>query len=107
LDPHRTHRAMHDAAASSSGTRTLSKRERDPICDVCGHNHVQGVKCKICGHVGKYIGACRPPAVALCGAPTDAAARAQGPAGRIDQTEEPFRRYHPAHCTRPTRRRRR
>ena len=31
------------------------KRERDPICDVCGHNHVQGVKCKICGHVGKYI----------------------------------------------------
>ncbi len=31
------------------------KRERDPICDVCGHNHVQGVKCEICGHVGKYI----------------------------------------------------
>jgi len=33
----------------------MSKRERDPICDVCGHCHVQGVKCKICGHVGKYI----------------------------------------------------
>mmetsp|Transcript_3233 Transcript_3233/g.6769 ORF Transcript_3233/g.6769 Transcript_3233/m.6769 type:complete len:185 (-) Transcript_3233:47-601(-) len=32
-----------------------SKRERDPICDVCGHCHVQGVKCQICGHVGKYI----------------------------------------------------
>jgi len=32
-----------------------SKRERDPICDVCGHCHVQGVKCEICGHVGKYI----------------------------------------------------
>ena len=32
-----------------------TKRDRDPICDVCGHNHVQGVKCKICGHVGKYI----------------------------------------------------
>lgn len=31
------------------------KRERDPICDVCGHCHVQGVKCTICGHVGKYI----------------------------------------------------
>lgn len=31
------------------------RRERDPICDVCGHNHVQGVKCQICGHVGKYI----------------------------------------------------
>ena len=35
------------------------KRERDPICDVCGHCHVQGVKCTICGHVGKYIGAAR------------------------------------------------
>ena len=34
-----------------------SKRERDPICDVCGHCHVQGVKCAICGHIGKYIGA--------------------------------------------------
>ena len=34
----------------------MSKRERDPICDVCGHCHIQGVKCKICGHVGKYIG---------------------------------------------------
>ena len=33
----------------------MSRRERDPICDVCGHNHVQGVKCEICGHVGKYI----------------------------------------------------
>eukprot|EP00327_Prymnesium_parvum_P006443 CAMPEP_0182813992 /NCGR_PEP_ID=MMETSP0006_2-20121128/9623_1 /TAXON_ID=97485 /ORGANISM="Prymnesium parvum, Strain Texoma1" /LENGTH=158 /DNA_ID=CAMNT_0024940101 /DNA_START=230 /DNA_END=703 /DNA_ORIENTATION=- len=33
----------------------MAKRERDPICDVCGHCHVQGVKCKICGHVGKYI----------------------------------------------------
>lgn len=31
------------------------KRERDPVCDVCGHCHVQGVKCTICGHVGKYI----------------------------------------------------
>jgi hypothetical protein len=31
------------------------KRERDPVCDVCGHNHIQGVKCQICGHVGKYI----------------------------------------------------
>eukprot|EP00966_Prymnesium_polylepis_P196320 4549929-Prymnesium_polylepis.1 len=37
----------------------MSKRERDPICDVCGHCHVQGVKCKICGHVGKYIGEAR------------------------------------------------
>ena len=39
----------------SSSARQLAKRERDPICDVCGHNHVQGVKCDICGHVGKYI----------------------------------------------------
>ena len=31
------------------------RRDRDPICDVCGHNHMQGVKCEICGHVGKYI----------------------------------------------------
>lgn len=23
-----------------------------PLCNVCGHNHVQGVKCDICGHVG-------------------------------------------------------
>jgi hypothetical protein len=34
---------------------SVSKRSRDPICDVCGHCHVQGVKCAICGHVGKYI----------------------------------------------------
>lgn len=25
------------------------------MCDVCGHCHVQGVKCKICGHIGKWI----------------------------------------------------
>ena len=24
-----------------------------PLCNVCGHNHVQGVKCHICGHVGR------------------------------------------------------
>ena len=48
----------------------LTKRDRDPICDVCGHNHVQGVKCDICGHVGKYIG--KPSQFAL----------AQGPAPR-------------------------
>ena len=48
------------------------KRERDPICDVCGHCHVQGVKCTICGHVGKYIGAARaraqshPHATPIC-----------------------------------------
>ena len=47
------------AMAASSRARDANKRERDPICDVCGHNHVQGVKCKICGHVGKYIGASR------------------------------------------------
>ncbi len=40
---------------ASSDRMSLSKRERDPICDVCGHNHVQGVKCEICGHIGKYI----------------------------------------------------
>lgn len=34
---------------------SISKRSRDPICDVCGHCHLQGVKCTICGHVGKYI----------------------------------------------------
>ncbi|KAG8470403.1 hypothetical protein KFE25_008824 [Diacronema lutheri] len=34
---------------------SVSKRSRDPICDVCGHCHVQGVKCATCGHVGKYI----------------------------------------------------
>lgn len=33
----------------------VAKRSRDPICDVCGHCHVQGVKCSVCGHVGKYI----------------------------------------------------
>ena len=43
-------------ARGCMASRTLTKRERDPICDVCGHNHVQGVKCDICGHVGKYIG---------------------------------------------------
>lgn len=41
--------------SSCAASRSISKRERDPICDVCGHCHVQGVKCKICGHVGKYI----------------------------------------------------
>ena len=60
-------RAMASGAASSSScgccgsssdARIVAKRERDPICDVCGHNHVQGVKCQICGHVGKYIGEC-------------------------------------------------
>ena len=44
----------------TADTKALAKRERDPICDVCGHNHVQGVKCDICGHVGKYIGATQP-----------------------------------------------
>ncbi|KAJ1637070.1 hypothetical protein T492DRAFT_954804 [Pavlovales sp. CCMP2436] len=34
---------------------SVSKRARDPICDVCGHCHVQGVKCSVCGHVGKYV----------------------------------------------------
>lgn len=37
------------------GEMSLSKRSRDPVCDVCGHCHLQGVKCTICGHVGKYI----------------------------------------------------
>ena len=42
-------------AARAGCMRSGKVRERDPICDVCGHNHVQGVKCTICGHVGKYI----------------------------------------------------
>lgn len=24
-----------------------------PLCTVCGHMHVQGIKCHICGHVGR------------------------------------------------------
>lgn len=24
-----------------------------PMCNSCGHRHVQGVKCSVCGHVGK------------------------------------------------------
>eukprot|EP01033_Poteriospumella_lacustris_P021963 gene21963-16414_t len=24
-----------------------------PLCTSCGHHHEQGVKCLICGHVGK------------------------------------------------------
>ena len=24
-----------------------------PMCDTCGHHHYEGVKCRICGHVGK------------------------------------------------------
>ena len=24
-----------------------------PMCETCGHQHVPGVKCHICGHVGK------------------------------------------------------
>ena len=24
-----------------------------PLCSVCNHHHEQGVKCDICGHVGK------------------------------------------------------
>ena len=53
--------ARSPAARRASGPPAMSgpKRERDPICDVCGHCHVQGVKCTICGHVGKYIGAAR------------------------------------------------
>ena len=54
--------ARSSAARRASGPPAMSgpKRERDPVCDVCGHCHVQGVKCTICGHVGKYIGAaCR------------------------------------------------
>lgn len=27
--------------------------EEDPLCDSCNHRHVQGVKCLICGHVGR------------------------------------------------------
>jgi hypothetical protein len=26
-----------------------------PLCAVCNHRHVQGVKCEICGHVGKTV----------------------------------------------------
>lgn len=26
-----------------------------PMCNSCGHNHVQGVKCQICGHVGRSM----------------------------------------------------
>ena len=53
--------ARSTAARRASGPPAMSgpKRERDPVCDVCGHCHVQGVKCTICGHVGKYIGAAR------------------------------------------------
>jgi len=43
------------APVGPTALRGMIKRERDPICDVCGHCHVQGVKCTICGHVGKYI----------------------------------------------------
>ena len=24
-----------------------------PLCDSCGHRHIQGVRCTICGHIGK------------------------------------------------------
>ena len=51
---------MLNGTFCTADTKALAKRERDPICDVCGHNHVQGVKCDICGHVGKYIGATQP-----------------------------------------------
>ena len=33
----------------------LSNNNNDevPLCNSCGHRHIQGVKCSICGHVGK------------------------------------------------------
>ena len=46
---------MQQEILAEAARHNVAKRERDPICEVCGHCHVQGVKCKICGHVGKYI----------------------------------------------------
>mmetsp|Transcript_31410 Transcript_31410/g.34295 ORF Transcript_31410/g.34295 Transcript_31410/m.34295 type:complete len:226 (+) Transcript_31410:125-802(+) len=31
----------------------MSSGEEIPLCTSCGHHHEQGVKCTICGHVGK------------------------------------------------------
>mmetsp|Transcript_29632 Transcript_29632/g.88314 ORF Transcript_29632/g.88314 Transcript_29632/m.88314 type:complete len:180 (-) Transcript_29632:50-589(-) len=47
--------SMQQEILAEAARHNVAKRERDPICEVCGHCHVQGVKCKICGHVGKYI----------------------------------------------------
>ena len=46
---------MQQEILAEAARHNVAKRERDPICEVCGHCHVQGVKCKVCGHVGKYI----------------------------------------------------
>jgi hypothetical protein len=27
--------------------------ELAPFCEICRHNHVQGVKCSVCGHAGR------------------------------------------------------
>jgi hypothetical protein len=24
-----------------------------PFCDVCKHRHIQGIKCSLCGHIGR------------------------------------------------------
>jgi len=31
----------------------IQVEEEVPLCDTCGHHHVPGIKCSICGHVGK------------------------------------------------------
>lgn len=31
----------------------MSATDDIPICGSCGHRHILGVKCSICGHVGK------------------------------------------------------
>ena len=31
----------------------MQEEEEVPLCATCGHHHVPGVKCTVCGHVGK------------------------------------------------------
>jgi len=31
----------------------IESENNPPMCDTCGHHHHAGVKCSICGHVGK------------------------------------------------------
>lgn len=84
------------SASRLSRRERMAKRERDPICDVCGHCHVQGVRCKICGHVGKYIGLPTPHASAAVGAPqlslplSGSSPHRQQPAARHFRTSQPL-----------------
>lgn len=38
---------------AAEGSDFSQQANECPLCDVCKHHHLQGVKCTICGHVGR------------------------------------------------------